>query len=609
MCGIVAVIGNEDVSFLLLDALKRLEYRGYDSAGIATINEAGQIDRLRSQGKLRHLEALYHQQKIQGTIGVGHTRWATHGKPTEINAHPHTSEKVAVVHNGIIENYLELRDELKEKGHVFQSETDTEVVAHLVQYYMDDQGMLPKDAAFKTFDRLKGAYSVVLIFKEHKDFMIGTRFGTPLTIGYGDGENYLASDAVALANMTNRVSYLNDGDRVIVSQNQVDIFDEAGNAVKRDVIASSVTGTMTSKGEYRHYMLKEIYEQPEALADTFKEYIDFIDKKINHKSLKFKWKKLRQIKIVACGTSYYAASVGKYWFESMVGISTDIEIASEFRSRKVVLSEGILTIFISQSGETLDTLEALKNVKKSGNHSLAIVNVPESSIAREADQTFYTHAGPEIGVASTKAFVTQLGVLASLVLEAGQACQKLSVEQVESYISDLQELPAHIVTVLKLDEEIKAIAKDIYEAKSILYIGRGTSFPIAQEGALKLKELSYIHAEAYAAGELKHGPISLIDEELPIVAVAPRDDLFAKTKSNVIEVISRGAQVLFISDHKGVSELQDQIRWSIALDHYSDFITPIIYTIPQQLLAYHVAVIKGTDVDQPRNLAKSVTVE
>ncbi len=608
MCGIVAIMSDKPVADRLVDSLKRLEYRGYDSAGIATLTN-GTIGRRRSEGKIVNLETRVNSEPLDGTIGIAHTRWATHGGPTENNAHPHAAENVAVVHNGIIENYQALKAELEENQVTFLTETDTEVIPHLINFYMK-QGETPEDAAQKAFNRLEGAYSIAAIFKGEEKLLIGIRKGTPLAVGYGkEGEMYLASDAYALAPLTNKLSYLEDGDRVVIRDNKVSIFANDNTAVEREIKTTDVSGALTGKGEYRHFMLKEIYEQPSVIASTLSSFVNPARNRIFLPKPDFDLAGVSRITITACGTAYYAGLVAKYWLEQAAGMPVEIDVASEFRYRKPPMPEGGLTCVISQSGETLDTLEALRYAKSQGQKVMAILNTPESTIERESDYVLHTQAGPEIGVASTKAFTTQLTVLACLAFWIAREKGTLSGERLERLAIALRELPARTADILNHDDEIKAIAHDIEKARDVLYIGRGLSYPIAMEGALKLKEISYIHAEGYAAGEMKHGPIALIDEDVPIIVVAPRDELFEKTASNVREAAARGGKIFLISDKEGCASLADCTTWSVALPSVDGFISPILYTVAVQLLAYHVAVIKGTDVDQPRNLAKSVTVE
>ena len=607
MCGIVGVIGQEPVALVLMEGLKRLEYRGYDSAGVATLVN-GSIDRRRAEGKLLNLQALLDQAPLPGDIGIGHTRWATHGVPNEVNAHPHVTGKVALVHNGIIENYRALRDELIPLGYVFETETDTEAVAQLITRYMDD-GHSPIDATARALGRLEGAFALAIIFAGEHDLMIGARRGSPLVVGWGENAMYLGSDALALASVTDRVSYLDEGDWVVLSQNEASVRNSDGKVIEPEIKLTALTGAMVGKGNHRHFMLKEIYEQPTVIGDTLNTFFNPASRTIQLPEMPFDLAAISRVTIVACGTSYLAGMVARYWFERVAGINVEIDIASEFRYRGASMPVGGLAVFISQSGETADTLAALHYAREQGNHTLAVVNVAESSMAREADALLQTHAGPEIGVASTKAFTCQLVTLACLVIAMARARGAID-HDVEAHLSAaIAEVPARAAEVLNHDEMLRELAHELAEARDILYIGRAASYPIALEGALKLKEISYIHAEGFAAGELKHGPIALIDEDVPVIVIAPSDDVFEKTASNMEEVIARGARVVFLSDETGIRRLGDMAATTIQLPTVDPVVAPILYAIPVQLLAYHVAVIKGTDVDQPRNLAKSVTVE
>ncbi len=607
MCGIVGIVGKQDVASQVLEGLKRLEYRGYDSAGIATLTANG-IERRRAEGKLINLANKLQDQPLAGFIGIGHTRWATHGGPTEQNAHPHATDKVAVVHNGIIENYQELKSELEEHQCRFVTETDTEVIAHLLTHYAR-QGMNPVQATSAALKKLKGAFSIAALFAGNDNTIMAARRGTPLAVGYGDGEMYLASDAYALAPLTNRLSYLEDGDWVELSRDRAIIRDENDNIVDRPIKLSNVTKDMVSKGDYAHFMLKEIHEQPEVIAATLNTFVHPSTGKIALPVLPFDLSTASRITIVACGTAYYAGCVAKYWFEQVARIPVELDIASEFRYREAPMPSGGVALFISQSGETLDTLEALRYCKRQGQRILAVINKPESTIARESDYVFYTHAGPEVGVASTKAFTTQLTVLACLAVALARQKGVITAEREAEIAQALREVPSRAAEVLRHDAAIRQLAVDVSKARDVLYLGRGALYPIALEGALKLKEISYIHAEGYAAGEMKHGPIALIDNNVPVIVVAPRDALFEKVAGNVQEVAARGGQVLLISDTEGCAKLKAQSRWQLELPVCDPFVAPILYSIPVQLLAYHAACIKGTDVDQPRNLAKSVTVE
>ena len=608
MCGIVGIISDRQVAPLLVDGLKRLEYRGYDSAGIATL-DGGRIERRRAKGKLVNLEAKIAQDPIAGTIGIGHTRWATHGVPNETNAHPHATKHVAVVHNGIIENYRELRDELNAAGRVFESETDTEVIVQMVSQQIEN-GASPQQAVSRTLKRLKGIFSLAFIFAGREDLLIGARRGTPLAVGFGKGEMFLGSDSFALAPLTQKIMYLEEGDWVVLTHDGATVYDENDVEVSRPVVQSAASGAMVGKGGYRHFMLKEIYEQPQVIGDTLNTMINQDADTITLPEMPFDLKDVSRITIVACGTSYYAGMVGKYWIESVARVPVDIDVASEFRYRDPVLEKGGVSLFISQSGETADTLAALRHCKKAGQKIISIVNVADSTMARESDCVLRTLAGPEIGVASTKAFTTQLTLLACFAIALGRAKGSLSAQEEAKLSHALVEVPSRVSDVLNNDKKIEKIAQDLMvPARDVLYLGRSSSYPIALEGALKLKEISYIHAEGYAAGEMKHGPIALIDESVPVVVVAPSDDLFDKTVSNMQEVMARGGRVLFFGDKEGVGQVRDRSAAFVVLPKVDPFVAPILYAIPVQLLAYHTAVAKGTDVDQPRNLAKSVTVE
>ncbi|MEM7618176.1 MAG: glutamine--fructose-6-phosphate transaminase (isomerizing) [Pseudomonadota bacterium] len=609
MCGIIGIVGDKEAAPQLLEGLKRLEYRGYDSAGIATLTN-GHIDRRRAEGKLLNLDGLLNEQPLNGTVGIGHTRWATHGRPTTNNAHPHATPKVAVVHNGIIENYASIKEDLISKGYSFETETDTEVVAKLITYYMDE-GMSPQDSANKALDGLEGAYALAIIFSGEHDLMIGARYGTPLAVGYGEGEMFLASDSYALAPLTKKICFLEDGDRVEVNREKARIYTADNDNVERAIRITAQSGATTGKGEYPHFMLKEIYEQPAVIGDTLNSFINPSTGEIAlPDNILEAVDAAPRLTLIACGTAFYACMVAKYWFEQIVRIPCEIDIASEFRYREAPMPEDGLAIFISQSGETLDTLEALRYCKSQGQKILSIVNTIESTIERESDLVLHTLAGPEIGVASTKAFTTQLTTLACLALALAFRREKIAEEERNDYADALRHLPKIASEILQHDEAIQDIAKDIFKAKDMLYIGRGSLYPIALEGALKLKEISYIHAEGYAAGEMKHGPIALIDENVPVVVIAPSNDpLFEKTFSNVQETVARGGKIILFSDEQGVQKMKDMTHLSVSIGDVHPFVAPILHTIPVQLLSYHVAVAKGTDVDQPRNLAKSVTVE
>jgi len=608
MCGIVGILSKDkDVAPLLVEGLKRLEYRGYDSAGIATL-QGGKLDRRRAEGKLINLADRLQKEPLGGAIGIGHTRWATHGHAVEKNAHPHITEDVAVVHNGIIENYQELKAELEQSQFRFESDTDTEVIAHLVTFYLR-QGMTPQNAVDESLKRLRGAFSLAMIFTGEEDLMIGARFGTPLAVGYGKGEMYLASDSYALAPLTDKICFLEDGDRVEVSRSGAVIRDTAGKEIKREIRVTAQSGVLMGKGSYRHFMLKEINEQPAVIGETLNTFINPATGHITLPDDILKMADAPRITISACGTAFYAGMVAKYWLEQIARIPVEADIASEFRYREAPMPKGGAAIFISQSGETLDTLEALRYAKRQGQSITSILNTIESTIERESDSVLRTLAGPEIGVASTKAFTTQLTTLACLTVALAHKKGVISDAREKQMTDALREVPARVAELLGHDEKLQQVAKDIAEARDVLYLGRGTGYPIALEGALKLKEISYIHAEGYASGEMKHGPIALIDENVPVIVVAPHDSLFEKSASNAQEVIARGGKVLLLSDRQGIEKLKDTATWCIEIPEVDPFVAPILYTIPVQLLAYHTAVIKGTDVDQPRNLAKSVTVE
>ena len=595
---------------LLMDGLKRLEYRGYDSAGIATLVN-GQIERRRAEGKIVNLEAVLEGRPLEGAVGIGHTRWATHGVPNEANAHPHATKRVAVVHNGIIENFLELRGELSGDENPFETETDTEVVVHLLTRYLD-QGMTPEEAVEAALSELHGAFALVMIFSGEEDLMIGARRGSPLAIGYGDGEMYFGSDALALAPLTKRICYMEEGDWAVVRRGGATVFDAAGDTVERAVLETGLSGALIGKGNYRHFMLKEIHEQPTVIGDTLHTVLNPATRSITMPAMSCDFAIVPRITISACGTAYYAGLVAKYWFEQFARIPVEIDVASEFRYREAPMPEGGVAIFVSQSGETMDTLSALRYAKSQGQYIISVVNVPESSIARESDTVLQTHAGPEIGVASTKAFTTQMTMLACLAIEVARVRGGISAAKEAKLSNALAEVPGRASEVLQNRKRIADLAPLISDARDVRYLGRGLSFPIAMEGALKLKEISYIHAEGYAAGEMKHGPIALIDDSVPVIVIAPGNDpLFEKTAGNVQEVIARGGKVIFLSDHSGIDRMtrQAQPAATIELPVIEPFVAPILYSIPVQLLAYHVGVLKGTDVDQPRNLAKSVTVE
>ena len=607
MCGIIGIVGKSSVSDRLVDGLKRMEYRGYDSAGVCTVY-GGQLIRRRAEGKLANLVNVLKTDDAAGNIGIAHTRWATHGAPTTNNAHPHATGEVALVHNGIIENFKQLRDELTARGRTFESETDTEVVAHLVSEQVE-AGHAPADAVKAVLPRLRGAFALAIAFRQFPDFLIGARLGSPLVVGYGDGETYLGSDALALAPLTQQIAYLEEGDWVIITRDGAQIFDKDNNSVTREITASGVSAAQIEKGNYRHYMQKEIFEQPTVVAQTLSSYIRPLEQTVALPQMDFDLAGVKRITIVACGTSFYAGMVAKYWFETFARVPVDIDVASEFRYRDPVLEEGGLALFISQSGETADTLAALRHCKENGQTIAVVVNVPTSSMAREADLLLPTHAGPEIGVASTKAFTCQLAVLAALAAHLALVKGKLSAEEEREIVRHLIEAPAALNAALAHDEEIAAMAHLIAPARDVLYLGRGPDYPLAMEGALKLKEISYIHAEGYASGEMKHGPIALIDEAVPVIVLAPSGPLFEKTVSNMQEVRARGGKVVLISDAEGIKEAGEGCLATIEMPTVHPLIAPLVYAVPVQLLAYHVACAKGTDVDQPRNLAKSVTVE
>jgi glucosamine--fructose-6-phosphate aminotransferase (isomerizing) len=609
MCGIIGIIGQEPVAPLLIDALKRLEYRGYDSAGVATL-ERGVLTRRRAEGKLKNLEQKLAREPLAGVIGIGHTRWATHGRPNETNAHPHATDRLAVVHNGIIENFSELRRELEAKGAKFSTETDSEVIAHLVTDEMQ-QGRSPVDAVDAALPRLRGAFALAFLFAGEDDLLIGARKGSPLAVGFGDDAMYIGSDAIALAPFTDTVSYLEDGDRAVIHRGKVEIRDAGGRLVRRDVLKSQASVMLIDKGNHRHFMAKEIHEQPEVVGHTLAHYLDMVTERVAlPMELPFDFRALKRISIAACGTAYYAGMVARYWFEQFAHLPVDVDIASEFRYREVPLDPGALSIFISQSGETADTLASLRYAREHGQHVLAVVNVPTSTIARESDIVMPTLAGPEIGVASTKAFTCQLAALAAFAIAAGRARGVLSESDEKQLVRALIEVPRHLTEALALEPQIEFLARDqLAKARDVLYLGRGTSYPIALEGALKLKEISYIHAEGYAAGELKHGPIALIDETMPVVVIAPHDRVFEKTVSNMQEVAARGGRLILVTDAKGAAAAEGQALATLTLPIMPTAVGPLVYAVPVQLIAYHTAVALGTDVDQPRNLAKSVTVE
>ena len=607
MCGIVGVIGRQQAAPLIVDALRRLEYRGYDSAGVATLVN-GHIDRRRAEGKLGNLAAALDRAPLDGTTGIGHTRWATHGAPTENNAHPHGTARVSVVHNGIIENHAELRAELEAAGQEFSTETDTETVAQLVDLHLQ-RGMAPAEAAGAAFRRLEGAYALAMIFAGHPELMIGAQHGAPLAVGFGEDEMFLGSDGLALAPLTRRIAYLRDGDWAVVDRRSATFFDATGAEVQREVRLTRLTGAAIGKGNYRHFMEKELHEHPQVIGDTLHRMVNPATRAVALPALPFDLASVPSITISACGSAFYAGLVGRWWFEAMARIPTDGDVASEFRYRAPPLPAGGLGLLVSQSGETADTLAALRYMREQGQKVLSILNVPERSMARESDAVLETVAGPEVGVASTKAFTAQLSVLACLALAAGRARKAITAAQEAAMTDALLEVPSRAAELLENDEAIHAVARRVAAARDVLYLGRGNCYPIALEGALKLKEISYIHAEGYAAGEMKHGPIALIDPAVPVIAIAPSGPLFEKTASNLQEAAARGGQLIVFSDAAGVAKLRGIAAETVVLPAVDPFVAPILYAIPVQMLAYHVAVLKGTDVDQPRNLAKSVTVE
>ena len=606
MCGIVGVLGKGPAAAQLVDALKRLEYRGYDSAGVATV-ENGHLGRRRAEGKLRNLEQRLQETPLSGTTGIGHTRWATHGKPIEANAHPHMTELVSVVHNGIIENFRELKAELMNEGAVFTSDTDTEVIAHLITRELKS-GADPVQAVYSTLKRLEGAFALAIIFSGYDDLMIVARQGSPLAIGFGEGEMFVGSDAIALAPFTDAIAYLEDGDWAVLTRSGVAVRDRSGRAVERPVTRSLATALLVDKGNHRHFMAKEIHEQPEVISHTLAAYVDLATGRVDIPRLPFDFAKLNRLSLSACGTAFYACLVAKYWFERWARLPVDVDIASEFRYRETALDPGGAALFVSQSGETADTLASLRYCRAQGQHIVSIVNVRESSIARESGVVLPTLAGPEIGVASTKAFTCQLTVLACLAIAAGKARGVIGPELEAELVGALAEVPRHMAAILRDESPYKALAHSLSKARDVLYLGRGSSYPIALEGALKLKEISYIHAEGYAAGELKHGPIALIDEKMPVIVIAPHDGLYDKTVSNMQEVAARGGQIVLVSDADPASTGCTIATW-LAIPELHRFVAPIVYALPVQLIAYYTATFMGTDVDQPRNLAKSVTVE
>ncbi len=612
MCGIIGIISSDaassqSVSDRLVDGLRRMEYRGYDSAGVCTIDH-GELVRRRAQGKLANLVLELEQHAAPGPVGIAHTRWATHGAPTTHNAHPHATPQVALVHNGIIENFKPLRDELIAHGRTLESQTDSEVVAHLISEQVED-GASPEDAVKTVLPRLRGAFALAIAFRDHPDMLIGARRGSPLVVGYGVGEMFLGSDALALAPLTQKIAYLEEGDWVIITRDGAAIFDDENTPVTRVITTSGASAAAVEKGNYRHFMQKEIFEQPTVVGQTLGSYIHRADNSVALPQIDFDISAIKRVTIVACGTSFYAGMVAKYWFEQFARVPVDIDVASEFRYREPVLEAGGLSLFISQSGETADTLAALRHCKEAGQTIAVVVNVPTSSMAREADLLLPTHAGPEIGVASTKAFTCQLAVLAALAAHMAVKKGRMDRAEEQDVVRHLLQAPAALNAALDHDDDIAAIAPLIAPARDVLYLGRGPDYPLALEGALKLKEISYIHAEGYASGEMKHGPIALIDEAVPVIVLAPSGPLFEKTVSNMEEVRARGGQIVLISDAEGLAEAGEGCLATIEMPRVHPLIAPLVYAVPVQLLAYHTACVKGTDVDQPRNLAKSVTVE
>ena len=607
MCGIVGVLGNHEVAPILVEALKRLEYRGYDSAGIATVNE-GTLERRRAVGKLVNLSDLLVHEPLRGKSGIGHTRWATHGAPSITNAHPHQAGPVAVVHNGIVENFRELREELAEKGISFVTETDTETIALVAQSHIQS-GLQPVDAALKTIEQLEGAFALAFLFEGEEDLIVAARKGSPLAIGHGEGEMFVGSDAIALSPLTDRITYLEEGDSAVVTRTSVIIRNNAGETVQRECKTINIDQTQVDKGGHKHFMAKEITEQPTVLGEAIQHYLPNDETQINLPGGDLDFSKVNRLVMVACGTASYACLTAKYWFEQIAGIPVEVDVASEFRYREPPITEGTVALFVSQSGETADTLAALRYCTGKADKIVSVINVPESSIARESDLALPILAGAEIGVASTKAFTCQLSVLLILALKAAQDRSQLAVEELGQHLADLRALPGLINQAIGSEPQIAQVAAKLAETRDILFLGRGRMFPLALEGALKLKEISYIHAEAYASGELKHGPIALIDQHVPVVVLAPHDELYDKSISNMQEVMARSGKVLLITDAKGLKDGAEGTWDTIQMPQVSDILSPILYAIPAQLLAYHTAVAKGTDVDQPRNLAKSVTVE
>ncbi|SEM83747.1 glucosamine--fructose-6-phosphate aminotransferase (isomerizing) [Loktanella fryxellensis] len=607
MCGIVGILSSHEAAPILVEALKRLEYRGYDSAGIATVQD-GRLDRRRAVGKLVHLQDLLVHDPLAGKAGIGHTRWATHGAPSVRNAHPHSTARVAVVHNGIIENFRALRQFLADNGIGYETDTDTETVALLTQYHLD-QGLPPREAAQATIARLEGAYALCFLFDGEPDLLIAARKGSPLAIGHGDGENFVGSDAIALAPMTDQITYLDEGDWAVVTRASVEIRNAAGEQVSRARKTIATGAAAVDKAGYKHFMAKEIAEQPTVLQGALAHYIDADGARVVLPDAGLDFAQVERLTLVACGTAFYACMVAKYWFEQTAHLPVEIDVASEFRYREPPVTPGTVAIFVSQSGETADTLAALRYMTGKADRILSVVNVAESSIARESDLTLPILAGVEVGVASTKAFTCQLTTLALLVLKAARDRGHMTAAQLADRLADLQRLPGLMNAALAVEGPVRALTQELSEARDILFLGRGAMYPLALEGALKLKEISYIHAEAYASGELKHGPIALVDPMVPVIVMAPTDTLFDKTVSNMQEVMARGGKVLLITDATGAAAASDGVWKTLVLPDVSPFLAPILYAVPAQLLAYHTAIAKGTDVDQPRNLAKSVTVE
>ncbi len=607
MCGIIGIVGKDEVASRLVDGLRRMEYRGYDSAGVCTLS-GGELIRRRAPGKLANLVIELERSNAPGTTGIAHTRWATHGAPTAANAHPHATAELALVHNGIIENFRQLREALTARGRSFESDTDSEVVAHLISEHVE-AGLSPEDAVKAALPQLRGAFALAIAFRGREDMLIGARLGSPLVVGYADGETYLGSDALALAPLTQKIAYLEEGDWVVITREGAQIYDKDNASVTRVITTSGASAASVEKGNYRHFMQKEIFEQPTVVAQTLNSYIRPLEQSVALPQIDFDLSTINRVTIVACGTSFYAGMVAKYWFETFARLPVDIDVASEFRYRDPVLEPGGLALFISQSGETADTLAALRHCKEAGQTIAVVVNVPTSSMAREADLLLPTHAGPEIGVASTKAFTCQLAVLAALAAHLAVKRGRFDRAEETEVVRHLIEAPAALNAALAHDEEIAAMAHLIAPARDVLYLGRGPDYPLALEGALKLKEISYIHAEGYASGEMKHGPIALIDEAVPVIVLAPSGPLFEKTVSNMQEVRARGGKVVLISDADGIAEAGEGCLATIEMPKVHPLIAPLVYAVPVQLLAYHVACVKGTDVDQPRNLAKSVTVE